>query len=73
MIRRNRSSENDRILLIQSLRSGYFHEWLNILDKHIQQVKSNRALLTSTLDTKLYEALDSIGRIRRMIAEIVFA
>ena len=67
--RRNKSNENDRILLIQTIRSGCLHEWLHKMDRQINLIQgsSSSSNLTLTSEKQLSEAINVLQSIRMVI------
>ena len=65
--RRNRHNENDRILLVQSIRSGYLHEWLNKMDRQINLMHTSSTRITETSELRLSEAVEVLQSIRKII------
>jgi hypothetical protein len=67
--RRSRADEPRRLQLLQIIRSGYLHEWLNKLELQAGSLQGT-GRITRTSEARLLEALESVARMRRQLVHL---
>lgn len=67
--RRSRAEEPRRLQLLQVIRSGYLHEWLNKLELQAISLQGS-GRITRTSEARLLEAQEAIARMRRMLVQL---
>ena len=67
--RRSRAEEPRRSQLLQIIRSGYLHEWLNKLELQAISLQGT-GRITRTSEARLLEAQESVARMRRTLVHL---